>query len=151
MGPPPPSPRTGAQQRPEGAGTRCRWGPPTSARGLVTALGTWSALSIAGGSALWARGRSPMARSFGRQTLGWGVVDAGVAAWGAARPAPDPRRLRRVLAVNAAVEVGYVGIGLWLMRTQEWRGDGAAIVVQGAFLLALDSHVAFHLEVPDGA
>lgn len=27
-----------------------------------------------------------------------------------------------------------------------WRGDGAAILVQGAFLLALDSHYAYHLD-----
>jgi len=114
---------------------------------LLGTLGVWSAASIAGGAALVIRGRTRFARKFGRQTLAWGVVDAAIAAFGASRPAPDPARLRRVLMLNAAADVGYIALGVMAVR-RGLRGDGEAVVVQGAFLLALDSHFAYHLDVP---
>jgi hypothetical protein len=116
-----------------------------TSQGLLRTLGAWSAASIAAGAALWAAGRTDTARHFGRQTLAWGVVDAAIAAFGASRPAPDPARLRKVLLVNCAADVGYLALGAAALR-RGWRGDGAAILVQGAFLLALDSHYAYHLD-----
>jgi hypothetical protein len=53
--------------------------------------------------------------------------------------------LRRILLVNCAADLGYLALGAAAMR-RGWRGDGAAIVVQGAFLLALDSHFAYRLD-----
>lgn len=117
-------------------------------RGLLTALGAWSAGSIVGGATIWATGNSPVVRSFGRQTLAWGLVDAAIAGFGATRPAPDPARLRRVLLGNCVADCGYLALGAYGYRQDRWRGDGAAILVQGAFLLALDSHFAYHLDVP---
>lgn len=119
-----------------------------TSRGLLTTLGAWSAVSVVGGGALWAKGRTEFARRFGRQTLAWGVVDAAIAGFGASRPAPDPARLRTVLLINCAADVGYLALGALAVK-RGWRGDGEAIFVQGAFLLALDSHYAYHLEVPD--
>lgn len=113
-------------------------------RGLMTTLAAWSATSVVGGAALWAAGRTDTQRHFGRQTLAWGMVDAAIAAWGASRPDPDVERLRTILLVNCVADVGYLGLGAAAMR-RGLRGDGAAIVVQGAFLLALDSHYAYHL------
>lgn len=97
------------------------------------------------GGALWSAGRTPAVRSFGRQTAAWGAVDAAIAAFGLSRPAPDTDRLRKVLLVNCLADVGYIGLGLWAWRSERFRADGAAVVVQGAFLLALDSHFAYHL------
>ena len=54
----------------------------------------------------------------------------------------DPARLRRVLLVNAGLDVGYLAVGAALVRHGRWRGDGWAVVVQGAFLLVLDSAAA---------
>lgn len=119
--------------------------------GLTTTLVTWSAASVLGGGALWAFGRDDPVRRFGRQTLAWGVIDGVVAAVGAALPDPDPRRLKRTLWANSILDVGYIGAGLWLRRNPERRADGAAVVVQGLFLLAMDSHFAYHLDAPQQA
>ncbi|MFN8184127.1 MAG: hypothetical protein U0R23_06870 [Candidatus Nanopelagicales bacterium] len=117
-----------------------------SSQSLMRTLGAWSAVSVVGGAAVWAAGRSPQARAFGRQTLAWGAVDAAIAGFGASRPAPDPRRLRRILLINCVADLGYLALAAVAWRSGR-TGDGAAIAVQGAFLLALDSHYAYHLEV----
>lgn len=110
---------------------------------LTTVLGSWAAASVAVGAALAAR---PATRGFGRQTAAWGAVDGAIAAVGARnrrrRGPTDPARLRTVLLVNAGLDVGYLVAGAALLRGDRWRGDGAAVVLQGAFLLALDATAA---------
>ena len=85
-------------------------------------------------------------RGFGRQTAVWGAVDGLIAYAGSrkrARTGPaDPQRLRRVLLVNAGLDVGYLTAGAWLVRRTRWVGDGRAVLVQGAFLLVLDTAAA---------
>jgi len=66
----------------------------------------------------------------------------------APRPEPDPRRLRRILLINCVADVGYLALAAAAWRKGR-TGDGAAIAIQGAFLLALDSHYAYHLEMVD--
>ncbi|CAN5151436.1 hypothetical protein BH24ACT10_BH24ACT10_17220 [soil metagenome] len=113
---------------------------------LPRILGGWAAASVAVGVVLAAR---PVTRGFGRQTLTWGAVDGVIALVGARRRArrgpTDPARLRRVLLVNAGLDVGYLAAGAWLVRDGRWRGDGQAVVVQGAFLLLLDATAAQRL------
>lgn len=108
---------------------------------LTRVLGGWAAGSLAAGALL--AGRSP---GFARQTAAWGAVDGAIVLVGARRRSsrgPTPvRRLRQVLLVNAGLDVGYVAAGVWLLRDGRWRGDGAAVVVQGAFLLGLDGLAA---------
>lgn len=111
---------------------------------LNRVLGTWSAASLIGGAALWAGGRNEPARRFGRQTFAWGVVNAGIAAWAASRPTPGNDRLRKILMINAGADVGYLAAGAALYRSGR-RADGAAVLLQGGFLLALDTHYAYHL------
>lgn len=113
-------------------------------QGLVRTLGLWSAASIVGGAGLWATGRSDTVRHFGRQTLAWGAVDAAIAGFGARRPPADIPRLRKILLVNCVADLGYLALGAAAVR-RGWRADGAAILVQGGFLLALDSHYAYRL------
>ncbi len=117
----------------------------------------WGAVSGAlglPGAALW---HDPWHRSFGLQTAGWGAVDLGIAVVGLRlqhrrmRALPDAYavavqeaervKLRRILLVNAAADVGYVVLGAVLARDSRPRvaGSGVAIVVQGSFLLAHDS------------
>ena len=112
---------------------------------VVRALGRWAVGSLLLGAALSA---DPRTRAFGRQTAAWGLVDGAIALVGARRQAAGgttpPARLRRVLLVNAGLDVGYVAAGAALLRTR-WRGDGAAVVVQGAFLLWLDATAARRL------
>ena len=110
---------------------------------LTGVLGAWAAGSTVAGLALCTSSRT---RGFGRQTLAWGAVDGAIAYVGARRRASkgptDPARLRKVLLVNVGLDVGYVAGGAWLVRDGRWRGDGLAVLVQGAFLLALDSWAA---------
>ena len=112
-------------------------------RQLTRVLGGWAAVSTVGGAVLAAR---PTTRGFGRQTALWGAVDGAIALVGAQKRATrgptDPARLRRVLLVNAGLDVGYLAAGAWLVRDGRWRGDGAAVLVQGAFLLVLDGTAA---------
>jgi hypothetical protein len=119
---------------------------------LVRVLGRWALASVAAGALL---SLDPRTRGFGRQTAAWGAVDGVIALVGARRQAagrtPDPGRLRRVLLVNAGLDVGYLAVGTWLARRRRWRGDGAAVVVQGAFLLWLDTSRARRLAGADPA
>ncbi len=122
---------------------------------LTRTLAAWSVASLAGGAVLAARRGGPRAAGFARQSVAWGAIDLAIAASGAvgARGGVQDRRaetvsLRRLLLLNAALDVGYVVVGAALVRARTVRGrdsvgDGAAVVVQGAFLLALDlSHAA---------
>ena len=113
---------------------------------LTRVLGAWAAASVAVGAALSVR---PATRGFGRQTAAWGAVD-GAIAWAGARKRrrtgpTDGGRLRTVLLVNAGLDVGYLAAGAWLVRDGRWRGDGAAVLVQGAFLVLLDTTAARRL------
>lgn len=137
-------------------------------RQLLGALAAWATGSAAVGAATWvvgARTGRPRAVDFGRQTLVWAVVDGVIALVGAVRFArasrgPDAEcgraavrrgtRLRRSLAVNAALDVGYLATGTTLLanprgRLAGRRGDGLAVVLQGAFLLAQDVRYAVRL------
>lgn len=113
---------------------------------LTRTLGAWAAGSLVVGGALCV---SPRTRRFGRQTAAWGAVD-GVIAWVGVRrrrrkgPA-DPDRLRTVLLANAGLDIGYLAIGARLRRTEGWRDDGLAVLVQGGFLLVLDTAAAARL------
>jgi hypothetical protein len=113
---------------------------------LTRVLGAWAAGSVVAGAVLSA---SPGTRGFGRQTLVWGVVDGAIARVGARRRArrgpTEPVRLRRVLLVNAGLDVGYLAVACWLLRDGRWRGDGVAVALQGAFLLVLDGSAARRL------
>lgn len=118
---------------------------------LTRVLGGWAAGSVAVGGLL---SLSPRTRGFGRQTAAWGAVDGAIAyagVRGRARKGPtDPRRLRTVLLVNAGLDVGYLALGERMRRTERWHGDGLAVLVQGAFLLLLDTTAAARLAGPPG-
>jgi hypothetical protein len=116
----------------------------------------WGSASTLAGLAL-AASRDPYWRSFGWQTAGWGVVDLALALLGRRlqgrrmRNLPDPyapeaqererRTLRKVLLINVVADAGYVVLGAALVRQERpmVAGSGAAIIVQGAFLLVHDS------------
>ncbi len=129
--------------------------PVTFQKRLTALLLVWSALSVLVGALLqWPQ--APFWRAFGQQAIGWGAIDAAIALFGrrgldkklargydAAEQAKDVRMLRRVLWANAGLDVLYIAGGLNLMRTRgradaRYRGYGAGIVVQGAFLLIFD-------------
>lgn len=138
---------------------------------LERSLAAWGGSSMVAGSIFVAagrRGRGPGWTAAGRQHLVWGAVDAALAGWGRsrrvrtgpldpARAAVATRALRRLLLVNVALDLAYVGVGITLLLEPErllrsWPGTadvvrpvGGAVLVQGAFLLALDAAVAARL------
>lgn len=119
-------------------------------RRLGTVLGTWAVASVLAGAVL--RGGA------GRQHALWGAVDGALAARGLLtapdrRRAPDQRaaRLRRLLLVNAGLDVGYLALGAVLRSGRlgaARRPDGSAVLVQGGFLLGLDLWHARALATP---
>jgi hypothetical protein len=120
-------------------------------RAHLQRLAAWSAVSVAGGSALMAsRWEDPRARHFGIQAAGWGLVNAGIvaAAWASTRDARTDAQIadtREFLWLNAGLDVGYVGVGLTMavLGRQGGRpgieGAGWGVAVQGAGLLLLDA------------
>ncbi len=140
---------------------------------LERALLGWGTVSVVGGAAAAVVGKMTKRDNLaaaGRQHLAWGVVDLGIAAWGRSRrqrrstgrSSVDEvlergRRLRRVLVVNAGLDVGYVAVGLALVafpshvlvrsprRAATGRAIGSAVAVQGGYLLALDLWAASRL------
>lgn len=132
-------------------------------------LAAWAVGSIVAGGALAATGHatgSRAVRAFGAQTAAWGAVDLGIAVFGELRrrgrlaTAEDPygagtleaerRQLRRVLLVNAGLDMGYLAAGAagmaWGLRRADGSerlpatvGHSAAVVGQGAFLLGFDT------------
>ena len=130
-------------------------------RSLARTTTVWAVGSIAVGLALATR-PDPWWRAFGQQHLGWGAADLGIVAVAdllrtrRMRRLPNPyapvaldrerRHLRTVLLASVAADVGYVvgGAILWRRCRSDPRaaGAGAAIVLQGAFLLLDDgAHV----------
>ncbi len=130
-------------------------------RALARTTVVWALGSIGVGALLASR-RDRWWRSFGQQHLGWGAVDLGIVGIvqllqrRAMERLPDlydpevldvrRRHLRRILLGNAIADVGYVVVGavMWrrLRSNPRAAGAGAAIVIQGTFLLLHDGHHA---------
>lgn len=141
-------------------------------RQITTLLTEWAAGSVVKGTAIaligHRTGRKQWMR-FGRQTALWGAVDALIAGAGAlSRPRRgeltqeqvdfEATKLRVLLLFNAAADVVYIAGGAHIAfhakpgridpptpevtSLRMGRGDGLAIIIQGAFLLALDATYA---------
>lgn len=120
-------------------------------------LGTWAVASVVLGALLVAFADGAAARAFGLQCLVWGAIDGAIAIAGAIalrrahargavadpqRAAPERRRLRRLLWINAGLDVVYVAAALLILalwRTPEGLGHGLGVLVQGGFLLVFDA------------
>jgi hypothetical protein len=125
---------------------------------LTRVLAGFGLASVAGGSWLARRADGEGARAFGQQTAAWGAVNlgiAGVSALRSGRSPVDPVRVRRILLVNAALDLGYIAAGAHVaahrttfggrLTPQAARGHGLAVVLQGLGLLNLDLGFALAL------
>ena len=135
-------------------------------RTVSRALLVWSAISAAIGLVLGAR-RTPFRQGVASQFLGWPLINAGIAVFGALSAARrertlgdaqsperrdrEARNLRRLLRINAGLDVGYMAGGLLLMLRprsgERLKGTGLGILLQGAFLFCFD--LLLSLRVPD--
>jgi len=125
---------------------------------LTRRLLAWSALSVVF-SILMVFSGDPFLRGVGIQCLVWGIIDAGIAFYGAkastkkrleitesekgGKEARESRWLSRVLWVNTGLDILYVMVGVWLMQSRGaesplWRGHGLGVVIQGGFLFLFD-------------
>ena len=136
-------------------------------RQITTLLSVWAAGSVIKGGAIALMGKRSGRRqwvTFGRQTAMWGAVDALIAGAGALSRSRrgeltddevefERVKLRTMLLLNAAADVVYIAGGAHIAvhagssgtSFRMTRGDGLAIVIQGAFLLALDATYARRL------
>ncbi len=108
---------------------------------LMTWSLPWIGVGIVG---LWASNEAYW-KGFWGMSAAWGLINTGIAYAGLLGSEPDPAGLRTTLLINAGADVLYVAGGLYLLSRPEdtWRGSGAAVIVQGAFLLAFDLLHAF--------
>lgn len=131
-------------------------------RFLSLRLLLWALVSIFGGCFFLISGDS-FWRGFGLQAVIWGTIDAGIAFWGQrglskrinapfdpAEAAQKNRWLRRVLVINAGLDIFYTAAGIVLALTLgRWQpfqaGMGWGIVLQGIFLLVFDSLHAWRI------
>ena len=82
-------------------------------------------------------------------SLAWGGLGRRTGCGGQGAASEEIAALRRLLLVNAALDVLYVagGVTLAVRRGKDdpyWRGVGLGIVVQGGFLLGFDLWHGLH-------
>ena len=130
---------------------------------LTRRLLIWSVLSVVF-STLTFFSVNSLLRGLAIQFCVWGIIDAGIAIFGAYASAKKQAKLQadelaetkeanwleRILWINTALDVLYILGGLWLMQTWGtesplWRGHGLGIVIQGGFLFFFDFFHAFSL------
>jgi hypothetical protein len=111
-------------------------GSQISKRLLVWAI-PWMGAGILG---LWLSSTDSQ-KGFWGMSGAWGFVNGAIALIGLlGAETQDYASLRTTLWVNAGLDVLYVASGLYLLSRPEetWRGGGAAILIQGGFLLVFD-------------
>jgi hypothetical protein len=117
---------------------------PTFTLTLARRLFLWGALSTIGGVILQFS-RRPFWIGVGQQAIGWGVIDVliALAAGRSTARSFSAATLRRILFINAALDVLYMLGGFIFARTrgaadEKLRGQGWGIVLQGLFLFKFD-------------
>ena len=77
---------------------------------------------------------------FWTMNLFWIAIDLGIVVWAMLDPVTGTDEFRKLLAVNGGLDLLYLATGVVLCtrRDQLPRGFGAAILVQGGFLLIFD-------------
>ncbi|TFG06770.1 hypothetical protein EU538_09735 [Candidatus Thorarchaeota archaeon] len=112
------------------------------ARNLGRTLLAWSLPSIVFGVIL-SFVSDPFIQGIGLQAILWGVIDAVIALAGFYRKQDQSaEKMAKILLINVFLDIGYQVVGL-LLVTFLWQnlyilGNGAGVIIQGAFLFCLD-------------
>jgi len=120
-------------------------------------LGSWATTNIVIGSIGWA-GTSGKIKYFHQMNALWNVANLGVAILGYAATINDKDRnytaqeslqeqnkIEKIFLINGGLDLVYIGAGLYLNHrgnvnhSDQSRGYGSAIILQGAFLLFFDA------------
>jgi hypothetical protein len=133
-------------------------------RNSMLILGTWATANIAVGAVGMTRAQGSD-KAFHQMNLGWGLVNAGLAAsglWTASHTDPasfdlyqstlEHHRLQKIFLFNAGLDAGYMMGGLWMVEKSKTalkhqdrlRGFGKSILLQGAFLFVFDIGAAIY-------
>jgi len=121
-------------------------------------LGGWAISQMAISGIALSANRQPTTEAFHQMNIGWNAVNlviAGVGYYGAMQGAVDlslaeslkeHETIKRILLVNAALDLGYMAGGFWMIersknlanQASRWNGFGRAVIMNGAFLLVFD-------------
>ncbi|HCH61260.1 MAG: hypothetical protein CL927_13730 [Deltaproteobacteria bacterium] len=124
-------------------------------RAATAVLGGFALANLSSGTAGYFAAEAPTWQAFHGTNAAWNTVNLGLAAAGAVSLSRRPvetleerttrgKRLHRLLAINAGLDVGYMAAGstLWALGATGSDdllvGVGSSLVLQGAFLLAFD-------------
>jgi hypothetical protein len=118
-------------------------------------LGSWALLNLVVGI-LGSFQRKGQVQAFHQMNIYWNLVNLGIAGfgfWQATQVAAlnfwevlvAQQQIEKVLLFNAALDLGYMAIGLVLiergrrLEKERWIGFGKSILLQGAFLILFDA------------
>ncbi|HWZ36606.1 MAG TPA: hypothetical protein VNW51_10620 [Mucilaginibacter sp.] len=120
-------------------------------------LGSWAAANIVVGGIGWAS-TGGQTKYFHQMNTLWNVANLGVAILGytntirdknrtypAQESLDEQRKLENIFLVNGALDLGYIGTGVYLRHrgivnnSDQSKGYGSAVIMQGAFLLLFDA------------
>jgi len=107
----------------------------------------WALICLMGAVvALW-RSNHSFWRPFWFMTAVWALVNAAIAYGGWLGADPDLVQLRKILWINAALDLLYIalGLGLCMRPAPMLKGFGFAIAIQGLFLLTFDLYHALQI------
>lgn len=131
-------------------------------RNSMVLLGSWGLGNMAAGGIGWALApKGSEAMYFSQMNLFWNVVNVGIAVpgylrarkslknpkWDAYSTFKDQRAHETVYLINMALDVAYVGTGVWMLEranttSNRWqpllKGYGGSLIMQGSFLLIND-------------
>ncbi len=120
-------------------------------------LGSWAIANIGVGAAGWANSAGGSNKYFYQMDVLWNTVNLGAAIMGFTGAQKNKNRLlspaeslraqqkiEQTFLINAGLDFVYIGAGLYLhhrgnrVNSDELRGYGSSIILQGAFLLLFD-------------
>lgn len=120
-------------------------------------LGTWAVANIAVGSVGWAS-TGGTTKYFYQMNAIWNIANLGVALLGYTATQKDrnkhytpqesleeQKKIEKIFLVNGGLDLAYIGTGFYLNHrgiangSDQSKGYGRAIILQGAFLLLFDA------------
>jgi len=129
----------------------------TTANGMEI-LGAWGLVNTGGSALGWANSATPQARYFYQMNTIWGSVDFLTALLGytgtknmsnknlsAAEILKQQERIEKIFKINSYFDIAYLGAGAYLTiagnsrNSDQMKGYGESVILQGGFLLIFDS------------
>jgi len=120
-------------------------------------LGSWAIINIGAGVAGWASSAGGSNKYFYQMDFLWNTANLGAATLGfksarknlnkqltAAGNLKEQQKIEKIFLINGGLDIAYIGIGIYLRHhgdannSNELRGYGSSIILQGAFLLLFD-------------